>query len=222
MFEAIDLGDFEKRTGIRGRNYLHAWSDAECIVSLRDFKKVTAVQVMPIDYLTKMLQSVSLAGDLECRLYAKCEIVLARVDPHQVFVGQTFVEKSKIWSLLNEFTNVFKGFCVTRGTAKCGALMALGETHSGVLAIGHYVPPIIEQHAIGTLLLDGLHRSFLQKQIGTTGESVVVRGVERRFPCSVHSWVDVVPVDEKPEKSKRFFDLEPALFRDVKSVGIDG
>lgn len=222
MFQAIDLGEFEERTGLVGRDFVHQWNGAACVVSLRDITKVLAVQVMPLPYLFRLLESVTLAGDPSVRIYKDCTIRLVRSDPHQLLVGQTFVEKHKCWSLLNNFKNIFADFCVTRGTAKCGALIVLGETVHGLLGVAHYIPPLVELHSVGHALLDGLHRSFLQKNVGTTGESVLISGVPHRFPCALHDWKDVRSVDVKPPKEERFFDLVPELFRDVKHVGIDG
>jgi hypothetical protein len=58
--------------------------------------------------------------------------------------------------------------------------------------------------------------------VGTTIESVVIRGVQQPLPCDARGWDSVKPVDEKPPKPERFFNLRPEYFRDVKRIGIDG
>lgn len=70
--------------------------------------------------------------------------------------------------------------------------------------------------------LDGTHRCFLIKSIGTTIETVVIRGVTAPFPCDPQPWSRVRQVDAKPPRPERFVDLRPEFFRDVKHIGIDG
>jgi len=137
-------------------------------------------------------------------------------------VGQTFVERKKLQRILEDFGGMWNAFAVTRGIAKRTASIIYGRTESHAHAIAHYLPPIAEENDGRLLLLDGVHRNFLVRSIGTTIETVLIRGVRERFPCRCGRWDEVSPVDEKPPKSERFHDLEPGLFRDVKSIGIDG
>ncbi len=57
---------------------------------------------------------------------------------------------------------------------------------------------------------------------GTTIEVIKVSDVKVPFPCDFGRWRDVRMVAEKPKKSERFHNLMPALFRDLKFIGIDG
>ncbi|MEK7464377.1 MAG: hypothetical protein AAB617_01215 [Patescibacteria group bacterium] len=221
MFESIPLDEFVGRTGAQPRFA----STAQKIVSLRDIRPgtITTVQVMPRRYLESMIRSITLEGDENRRPYANCEIKLARKDPYELEIGQTFVERMKYQSLLETFEVLFdEDFCVTRGVAKCNALIIFGKTQDGEDAIAHYIPPIIESSNNVQFLLDGIHRNFLVMRIGTTIESIVLKGVDTPLPCETRNWSTIRVVDEKPLKHERFYDLKPELFRNLKRSGIDG
>lgn len=221
-FEPIDRGLFESRTRLKLCGRTELWNDVSSIVSLRSLVEVLCVEIMSRSYLEQIIRSVSLVQDSQALVYKNATIRLVRSDPHHLSVGQTFVEERKCMSLLSEFTNVFHDFCVARGTAKCGPLIVLGRTGEGEIVVAHYLPPIVEVHDADHALLDGLHRSYLQKNVGTTGESILISGAAYPFPCGLRRWEEVRLVQEKPPKTERFFNLVPALFRDVKSIGIDG
>jgi len=179
---------------------------------------------MPLDYLKQLLASVYLEGSPMERPYEKCTITTSRMDPINVAIGQTFIERPKYQAFLENFQESFLDFCVTKGIAKCTALIALGETEDGLLAVAHYLPPIIEKNSVNheLCLLDGMHRNFLVKTVGTTLESIIIEGVQTEFPCELHTWESVSVVQEKPPREKRFFNLKSHLFRDLKAIGIDG
>lgn len=221
MFEPISLEEFEGRTGL----VPHSATRATKIVSLRNIspESITAVHVMRRNYLETLLRSVTLEGDENSKPYADCEIILARMDPHDLVVGQTFVQRSKYQDLLENFGDLLDSdFCVTRGTAKCNALMVFAKTDNGEEVVAHYVPPIIEATNGTQFLLDGIHRNFLVMRIGTTIESVLLKGVKSPLPCQIKNWSDIQVVDEKPPREQRFYDLQPHLFRDLKWIGVDG
>ena len=220
MFTDMEMQEFRQRTRISDR-HLETWSEAKKITSLRDIRRIIDLRVMPMQYLEQLLRNVTLAGAPNIHPYAEASIETVRMDPVSLLVPQTFIERAKYQGFLEGFQNIFKGFCVTRGVAKCTALIVFGETADGELAIAHYLPPIIEDH--GRLhLIDGMHRNFLVMTIGTTLETIVIRGVSVPFPCTPQGWSAVKVVSEKPPKEERFFNLKPGLFRDLKWVGIDG
>lgn len=221
MFEPIPFEEFVKRTGAEP----HFTVTAQEIVSLRDIQPntIAAVQVMPRPYLEGIIRNVVLEGDNKYKPYHNCEIALARMDPHDLQIGQTFVERKKYQSLLENFGNLLDDkFCVTRGTAKCNALIVFGKTKDGTDAIAHYVPPIIEVTNGTQFLLDGIHRNFLVMRVGTTIESILLKGIDLPLPCEVRSWQTINVVDEKPPRHERFYGLKTELFRNLKHAGIDG
>ena len=132
------------------------------------------------------------------------------------------MERSKYQQFLERCDSMFSSFCVSRGMAKLGACIVLGRTVEGAQGIAHYVPPIIERHGSAWVLLDGVHRMYLARQVGTTLEAVVVSGVKTPFPTDLHGWESVSVVSEKPARSERYRNLRPELFRDLKHVGLDG
>jgi hypothetical protein len=174
-------------------------------------------------YLKRLLQSVTLEGDHQQRPYEHCEIELASIDPKHLAIGQTFVQRGKYQALIESFgSELEEDFCVSRGTAKCNALIMFGRTLDGEDAIAHYLPPIIEVSGDSHFLLDGIHRNFLVMRVGTTIESVLVKGVTVPPPCDAKTWSDVKVVDEKPPRAERFYNLHPPLFRNLKWIGVDG
>ena len=221
MFETIDLGTFEKRTGLRAPDN-GAWQRVVGIVSLRDLVSIERIELMNDEYLTRLLQGVTLVGEPGARPYEGCKIRRMRIDPEMVSVGQRFVEKEKLLNLQTALFDIFHRTGATKGFAKKCAMVILGHVKSGDLAMAHYLPPIIERHGEMHGLLDGVHRSFTAMRTGTTIEAIRISNVTAPFPCGFGKWRDVRMVAEKPPKPERFHDLKPELFRDLKYIGIDG
>lgn len=222
MFQPIPLEIFEARTGISQGVMAPTWAYASQIVSLRDIVSVSSIQVMSEEYLRKLVCNTTLEGDAGVHVYEKCHISRARIDPHNILVGQTFVERAKCQRMIEHLSSVFEGFCVNHGFAKSIALVVLGKIADGSFGIAHYVPPIVEQHNGGLYLLDGVHRNFLAGAVGTTIEAIILKNISIPFPCDVHTWASLRPVDEKPARAERFYNLRPDIFRDLKWVGVDG
>jgi len=223
VFEAIPLEVFQARTGIVSKDFLFTPEVAE-IVSLRSISSVSQVHIMPIPYLKKLLLNISTVGDANCRVYRGCKMKRVKIDPLQVRIGQTFVERQKCLKILEEFPGTFSGFDVPSGFTNHPSLIVIGKTGTDSVAIAHYLPPIIEIRKGGRnpKILDGIHRSFLTQAVGTTIETVMFYDVAVPFPCETRDWEDISLVDAKPPKEKRFFDLKPEYFRDLKQVGVDG
>lgn len=221
MFQRISGEEFEKRIGVMP-NFI---AKAKIIVSLRDLDpaRLCAVQVMSRAYLENLIRNIPLEGDESVKPYAQAEIVLVRMDPHDLVIGQTFVERGKYQSLLEDFSAILDGkFCVTRGTAKCNALIIFGQTYDGCDAVAHYLPPLIEATNGTQFLVDGVHRNFLVMRVGTTIESIVLKNVTVPLPCETQPWSAITVVNTKPPRERRFFELKPQLFRNLKYAGIDG
>lgn len=221
MFVDVGMNDFKSRTSISHSDLFHSCADVEVVTSLRTLTEIKSLLVMPFDYLKQLLGSVTLVGNEHEHPYEHVKIDTVRMDPKQLKIPQTFVQRDKYQALLEDFSQVFHGFLTTKGMAKCTALIAHGKTTDGRPAIAHYVPPIVEKWG-EMCLVDGMHRNFVVMQVGTTIETVVVEGVCSAFPCAPQKWSRVKVVTEKPPKDERFFELNESLFRDLKWVGIDG
>lgn len=224
MFEPIGIEDFKRRTEITGAGELvHPWEHVSRVVSLRSLEKILAIQLMSSIYLEKLLSHVVVEGGNRSRLYEGCKIHIMQANPGVANIGQTFVERRKCRDILENFGGIVDQFATPSGALNIGAFIALGRTKDGETVIAHYLPPIAEMNGETTWKwLDGIHRGWLNRQIGSPIPIIAIEGVKIPFPCAVHPWKDVRPVDEKPPKEERFFDLKPELFRNLKYVGIDG
>jgi hypothetical protein len=222
LFQDIPLEVFQERTGIGQRDLVVPWSDANTIVSLRDIKEVITVQLMSDTYLEMLLHSVTLAGDSKVKPYAGCEISPFAFDAGMLRISQTFVERAKYQAIMEGFEGIFKSFKSLNGIAKLPAVIVLGKTENGSMAVAHYVPPIIEWFDNRFNLVDGTHRSFIVHRVGTYINGIAVKGVKVPFPCRTLRWSKVNVVDAKPLPEDRHVDLKRDLFRDLKFIGIDG
>ena len=137
-------------------------------------------------------------------------------------IGQTFVERRKINALHELFNDAFVGHDVPRGISKKGAYIVRGLDPDGVPVVAQYLPPIVEQIESRHAVLDGIHRFSYVRGAGTTIEVIKISDPAAPFPCDLRKWSSITPVDTKPPKDQRFFNLKPELFRDLKYVGIDG
>lgn len=218
---SITLSDFFERTQLS----LNISASPELLVPLPEInpRKISHIQVMPKRYLIKLIKSVTLEGDISVKPYEKCQIKTVRLDPHNLRIGQTFVERKKYQALVENFSSILDGeFCINGGIAKKGAFIIFGETYAGENAVAHYLPPIVEATSGEYFLLDGVHRNFLVMNAGTTIESILIENVPVPLPCSTHLWEEIKIVDKKPPREERFFNLKTELFRNLKYIGIDG
>lgn len=222
MFKPIRLQEFLERSGVSLDNYGFETAKIKHIISLRDMSEIQVIFPMERRYLEKILFKIQITeGDK--KVYQGCEIKLVRMDPYSLKVGQTFVQRNKYVSILENFKNIFEKFTVSRGLAKLTSMIVIGKDREGNTALAHYLPPIIEMHNSELILMDGIHRNFIGLSLGTTLESIVIENVQIPFPCSARKWDEIKVVETKPEDIKdRFFDLKKDLFRDLKNIGIDG
>lgn len=222
MFENIPQNTFEERTGITPISTTLSY---RCVTSLRDIdpRTIKQVQVMPRSYLLKLLQSITLEGDPAIQPYNGCEVEIVQLDPRDIKIGQTFVQREKYQLLLERFGGILgNGFCMNGGIAQCGPLIVFGDIQNGIPALAHYVPPIIEATSDSRFLIDGIHRSFIVRSVGTTIESILIKNVAVPLPCDPISWEHIRIVEEKPARKDRFRNLRRHLFRNTKYAGIDG
>lgn len=176
---------------------------------------------MPTTYLKTLISQITLVNS-DIRPYADSPIELVGIDPSVLRIGQKFVEWEKVRSLLVDFPEIFKGYCLSRGIVNSLPVMILGYTKDNVRAMAHYLPPIVEENTGKQLLLDGIHRNFLVNRVGAVLQAIRIRKVMMPFPGKPQSWERIKLVAEKPPPEERYFDLKPELFRDLKYIGIDG
>jgi len=219
----IEFGEFLKRSGITKKDAeFESWNRIEKVISLREIVSILFVSAMKNDYLLQLLRNIGLVGDPERKLFLDAKIMRYRTDPHELFVGQTFVQRSKYTAIIERFKDVFSGHDLPRGISKLTSQIVVGKDKEGAIVVAHYVPPIIEIHNGRKAILDGIHRNYIVKNAGTTIESVIISGIGESLPFETREWDDIKPVDEKPPLKERYFNLDPTLFRDLKFLGIDG
>ncbi|HXV26767.1 MAG TPA: hypothetical protein VD862_01980 [Candidatus Paceibacterota bacterium] len=195
------------------------------VVSLRDLdpERIVQVHVMSREYLIALLSGISLEGAPDTHPYRGCTVEMMQMDPRDLAIGQTFVQRAKYQELLERFGSILgNGFCTRSGIAQCGPLIVFGYDGSGVPCVAHYVPPIIEATGNRRFLIDGIHRNYVVRSVGGTIESVLIRDVSIPLPCDPVLWDEVRIVDEKPPRPDRFRNLRRELFRNTKFAGIDG
>lgn len=219
--DAIEYGEFLRRTGAKLDT--GSSSEIEKVVSLRDITDIQHVINMPLAYLARLLENIGLLSDPKRKPYRNARFSSLRVDPHGLSLGQKFVYRPTYVDMMERFEEVFNGFTTPRGISKLTPQIVVGRDETGQVALAHYICPIFEVHDGKMVILDGVHRDFIIKNAGTTIESIVIQDVSDPFPCTPHPWNDVSVVDEKPpEAADRYFDLDRGMFRDLKSIGIDG
>ena len=231
----LEVPEFQRRTGLDLTKY--GGSKVRGIVALRELKVVRHIQLMPTKYLDALLRAIPLVGstniqdstvteaegDVLVFPYQQAVFQHGLVDPRNLLMGQTFVQRPKYNNLLEKFNGLFAEFCGSRGFAQCSPMLVFGQVEgSDDLVLAHYLPPIVEMHENRQVLMDGLHRNFITMGTGGPLEAITIVHVGKQFPSDVHDWGNVTPVDTKPDRAVRYNNLKPELFRDLKYVGIDG
>lgn len=222
--EPIEFGEFLKRTGFAKKSFMFPnVRKIEKVVALRDIRHVLFVSAMSTEYLTHLLRQIGLVGDSSKKVYADANIRRLRIDPNGLYLGQRYVYRPNYTAIMENFKDLFSAFTLPRGLSKLTPQIVFGKDNNGEYALAHYVSPIFELHGGKLIILDGVHRDFIVKNAGTTIEGILIEHIDVPFPCAPQHWDAVSVIDTKPEKIEdRYFGLKKELFRDLKSIGIDG
>lgn len=194
------------------------------VIPLRNMIEIKHVIPLRKDFFEKIIRGIKTL-DKTLKPFEFSEIKLVKFDPNQLKVAQKFIYREKYQKLVEEMPEIFKDFLINAGFCDLGAFMVFGFDAESNRCLSYYIPPIIEKHDRGLIIMDGIHRNYINKQMGHTITSVLIDGVGAPFPCSFRSWeeVQIISLEKKPsELEKRYFDLEAHLFRDLKYLGIDG
>lgn len=201
---------------------LQKLTGAERIVPLKHLRKATSATPIPFQLLGKLLKRVkTVNGELP---FKNATFELSSFNPNHLLVGQRFVYRENYQNLLEELPGLFENFAIPSGVTQLGAFFFMGRDRDGGNSMALYLPPIVEQHE-DLVMMDGIYRNYLARQLGTTMCAIVIKSPSVPFPCEPHRWQDirVISIAEKPHDiNDRYFGFRGELFRDLKYLGIDG
>lgn len=193
------------------------------IVPLRHIKFVESVVPISKDLLACVISKMTTLDGTP--VFTEAETQLCKIDPNYLRIGQRFVYRENYQSLLEELPSLLSHFLISTGINDVGAYFIFGTDRDGLEAMACYLPPLVEEHSFGLVVMDGIHRSYLTKQMGATMYAILITNVGAPFPCAAKSWGEarVISLTDKPKEIRdRYFDLNKGLFRDLKYLGIDG
>lgn len=194
------------------------------VIPLRNIAEITAILPLRKDFLENIIRTITTLNKKE-KPFKSSEINLVKAYPNQLKIGQRFVYRENYQKLLEEMPKIFDKFLISSGIYDLGAFIIFGTDAQKNSCLAYYLPPIIEKHEKELVIMDGIHRNFINKQMGHTLNAILINNVSAPFPCSLHSWdeIQIIPLKDKPQDiEKRYFDLNSDLFRDLKYLGIDG
>ena len=215
------LGCSEKK--FQENLFLPKVKDVSHIIPLRFLETVEAMVPMSHEMLRYFVSRIkTLGGEAP---FHDSSLRLFKIDANHLKIGQRYVYRENYQSLLETHSSLFGKFVISCGISDLGAYFVLGKGKDGLPALACYTPPFIEQHNHHIVIMDGIHRNYITKQLGATITAILIGDVAVPFPCGMRGWeeIKVISVDQKPrEISERYFELNKSLFRDLKYLGIDG
>lgn len=195
----------------------------EKVLPLKNLKEIHSVLPITNSFLLGIVKKIKTIDNQSPFKNATAE--LTKVDSNQLKVGQKFVYRENYQNMLENLPKIFKKFAISSGLSDLDAYMVFGADSRKNYCLSYYIPPIVEQHNDTLVIMDGVHRNYINKQWGTTLKAILIKNINVPFPCSFHPWneIEIIPLKNKPKDiEKRYFDLNPNLFRDLKYLGIDG
>lgn len=194
----------------------------ERVLPLKNLKEIHSIIPITNDFLLNIVRKIK---TLDNQSPFECSTIsMVKLDSNQLKIGQKFVYRENYQNLLEGLPKIFSEFLINSGLSDLGAHMIFGTDNQNY-CLSYYIPPIIEKHKTDLIIMDGIHRNYINKQMGTTLNAIVVEHVSVPFPCSFHAWeeIQIIPLRNKPRNiNERYFDLRKNLFRDLKYLGIDG
>lgn len=195
------------------------------VIPLKNLAKVNTVIPLKKKFFEQIIRNITTLDKKE-KPFKSSEVNLVKVYPDQLKIGQKFVYRENYQKLIEQIPAIFDEYLICSGIYDLGAFVLTGLDAQENYCLAYYLPPIIEQHyKKGLVIMDGIHRNFINRQIGHTLNAIIVNNVKVPFPCSFHSWneIQIIPLKNKPKDiKKRYFDINSDLFRDLKYFGIDG
>lgn len=208
----------------RNRLQLPTVGKIKRLIPLKDIQKVESILPITHEFLCQILRRVkTMDGQLP---FKNSEFEMLKIDPLQLRIGQKYAYRENYIGLLEGLTGLFcQKHAINSGITNLGAFMIFGNDVYNQPALSFYLPPIVEQHNFGLVIMDGIHRDYMTLQMGATIFAIVVSSVSIPFPCSAQKWKELRMIglaEKPPDANERYFDLKKNLFRDLKHLGIDG
>lgn len=193
----------------------------ECrIVPLKQIKRTEKIEIMNLGEMEAFLKHIPLMESKDIFPY-KCATISRHISGASgLHVSQTFAQRTKLLSILEGLNSLYDGFCFP-GLSRRPSHYLFGTDFEGRKVAGIYFPPLLEIVGEQALIIDGNHRMALCEGIGTTSETIIVKGSSVKPPYTGIPWHNNL-VDEKPPLSERYVDFNPSLLKDFDYVGIDG
>lgn len=208
----------------RQRLNLPRVEDVEQVIPLRDMVSVESLVPMPMKFLEYLLRHIRTVDN--AFPYIRSRIQPLRMNPRLLKIGQRYVYRENYQGILETMSGIFHEFAVTDGgVSDLGAYFVFGKDVASAYCMACYLPPIIEKHGSDLIVMDGIHRNWSAMQTGANPLVLLIENIEVPFPCTPHEWSDiqVISLNAKPKDlEKRYFDIAPKYFRDLKFLGIDG
>ncbi len=198
-------------------------NDVKKVLPLRNLKNIDSIVPIKKEFLLTIIKKIKTIDGQSP--FKDSVIKMIKIDSSHLKVGQKFVYRENYQSMLENLSNIFSDFSIPSGICDLGAYMVFGKDKNRNYCLSYYIPPIIEKHGSDLVIMDGIHRNFINKQVGSTPSVILVENINVPFPCSLHSWDDIkiISLKHKPKDiNKRYFDLNAFRFRDLKYLGIDG
>lgn len=208
----------------RNRLQLPAVGKVKRVIPLKDVQKTESILPMTQEFLFQVLRKVkTVDGQVP---FSNSEFEMLKIDPLQLRIGQKYAYRENYLGLLEGLSGLFsQQHVINSGITNLGAFMVFGRDVYEQPVLAFYIPPIVEHHGYGLVIMDGIHRDYMTLQMGATIFAIVVSSVSVPFPCSAQKWKELkmISLAEKPlDANERYFDLRKNLFRDLKYLGIDG
>ncbi|MBI5732747.1 hypothetical protein HY967_02180 [Candidatus Jorgensenbacteria bacterium] len=194
------------------------------VIPLRDIIDIDSIMPLHKNWIHHIVRHITtLDGQ---HPFTKAKFQMVKVDPRHLKIGQRFVYRENYQALLEMVPNVFHEFLVTNGgLSDLGAYFVFGRDENDIYSLATYLPPLIELHGSNLVIMDGIHRNYIAKQMGTTLNAILLTEIDIPFPCGPRDWseIEIISLEDKPKDiNNRYFDLNKDLFRDLKYLGIDG
>lgn len=194
------------------------------VIPLKDIQEVGSILPLTQEFLFQILRKVKTLDNQSP--FQNSEFEMLKLDPLQLRIGQKYAYRENYIGLLEGLSGIFcQKHAINSGITNLGAFMVFGRDVYNQQVLAFYIPPIVEQHNFGLVIMDGIHRDYMTLQMGVTIFALVVSSVSVPFPCSAQKWKELKMIglaEKPPDINERYFDLRQNLFRDLKYLGIDG